>query len=81
MIANNRSAKLGNIILKVDQVFGLFVRGNVVEMDVFVAPLKVMNNTLIRQLLLHNKDVLKKVNNSFFYVKMIELRNHRFLIL
>jgi len=81
MIANNRSAKLGNIILKVDQVFGLFVRGNVVEMDIFVAPLKVMNNTLIRQLLLHNKDVLKKVNNSFFYVKMIELRNHRFLIL
>jgi len=81
MIANNRSAKLGNIILKVDQVFGLFVRGNVVEMDVFVAPLKVMNNTLIRQLLFHNKDVLKKVNNSFFYVKMIELRNHRFLIL
>ena len=39
-----------------------------------------MNYSLVRQLFLYYKDVLKEINDSFFYVKMIEFCNHCFLI-
>ena len=50
-------------------------------MNVFVTPLKVMNDSLISELFLYDEDVLEKVNDSFLYVKVVELCNHSLLIL
>lgn len=49
-------------------------------MDVLVSPLEVVNDSFISELLFDYKDVLEKVNNSLFDVKMIELGNHRLLV-
>ena len=54
---------------------------DVVEVDIFVAPLKVVDDALIRQLLLHDEDVLEEVDDSFVDVKVVELGNHRLLVL
>ena len=50
-------------------------------MNVLVPPFKIVNDPLIGQLLLNDKYVLEKVNDPFLNIKMIELSNHRFLIL
>ena len=47
MVAYNRTAELGNVILEVDEVLALLVRRHIVEVDVLVAPLEVMNDPLI----------------------------------
>jgi hypothetical protein len=57
------------------------VTGDVVEVDVFVAPLEVVDDSFVGQLLLHNEHVLKEINDALFNVEMVELRNHGFLIL
>ena len=53
---------------------------DIIEVNVFISPLKVMNYSFISQLFLHYEDVLKEVYYSFFYIKMIELCYHCFLI-
>lgn len=50
-------------------------------MDVLVAPLKVMDNPLISQLLLDDEDVLEKLNNSLFDIEVVEFGNHSLLVL
>jgi hypothetical protein len=81
MIAYHSSAKLGNVVLEVDQVLGLLVSHDIVEVNVLVAPFEVVDDALIRQLLLHYKDVLKELNDSLFNVEMVKLGDHRLLIL
>jgi hypothetical protein len=49
--------------------------------DVFVAPFKVMNYSLVCQFLLHNEDILEKVDDSFLDIKVIELSYHSLLVL
>ena len=53
---------------------------HIIEVNIFVAPFKIMNYSLVRQLFLYYKDILKEINDSFFDVKMIEFSNHCFLI-
>lgn len=50
-------------------------------MDVLVAPFEVVNDALVRQLLLHDEDVLKEVDNALIDVEVVELSNHRLLVL
>ena len=80
MIAYNSPAELWDVVLEINQIFRLLVSGNIVKMDVLVSPLEVVNNSFISELLFDDEDVLEKVNNSLFDVKMIELRNHRLLV-
>ena len=80
MVGHHRSAKLRNVVLEVHQVLALLVRDHIVEVNVLVAPLEVMNDALIRQLLLHDKDVLEEVDDALVDVKVIELGDHRLLI-
>lgn len=49
-------------------------------MDIFVSPLKVVNNSLISELLLENENILEEIQNALFYIKMIEFSNHGLLI-
>ena len=53
---------------------------HIIEVNIFVAPFEIMNYSLVRQLFLYYKDILKEINDSFFDVKMIEFSNHCFLI-
>ena len=49
-------------------------------MNILVSPFKVMYDSLVSQLLLHYEYVLEEVDNSLFYVKVVELSNHSLLI-
>lgn len=79
MVRDYSSAEFGNIIIEVNQIFRLLVRLDIVEVNVLVSPFKVMNDSLVSELLLHNENVLKKINNPFLDIKVVELRNHDFL--
>lgn len=50
-------------------------------MNVLVAPLEVVNDSLICQLLLDDEDVLEEVDDPLLDVKVVELSNHCLLIL
>ena len=80
MIADNCPAELGNIVLEVDEVLALLVRRNIVKVDVLVTPLEVVDDALVRQLLLHDENVLEEVDDPLLDIKMIKLGNHRLLI-
>ena len=56
------------------------MRDDIVEVNVLVAPFKVVDNALVGQLFLHDENVLEEINDSFVYVKVVEFRNHRLLI-
>ena len=60
MITDYSSAEFRNVVLEVNEILALLVSCHIVEMNVLVAPLEVMNNTLVRQLLLHDEDVLER---------------------
>jgi hypothetical protein len=49
-------------------------------MDVFIAPFEVVDYPLVSQLLFYDEQVLEKLCDPFVNVKMIELRNHSFLV-
>ena len=49
-------------------------------MNIIGAPLEVMDDALVRQFLLDDKNVLEKVNDSFFDIEMVELGDHSLLI-
>ena len=50
-------------------------------MDVLVSPLKVMDDSLVCELLFYDKNVLEKVNDPLFDVKMIKFCYHSLLVL
>ena len=81
VIADNGSAKLGDVVLKVNEVLALFVGYDIVEVNIFVTPFKVMNNAFVSELLLDNEDILEEVINTFVDVEMIKLCNHGLLVL
>jgi hypothetical protein len=81
VVRHNCSAKLRNVGFKVDQVLRLLERNHIVEVNVLIAPLEVVYNAFVSQLLLDNKQVLEKLNNPLVDVEVIELCNHCFLIL
>ena len=56
------------------------MRSYIVKMNVLVAPLEVMDDALISQFLLDDKNVLEKINDSFFDIEMVELGDHGLLI-
>ena len=53
----------------------------IVKMNIFVAPLEVVDDALVSQLLLHNKQVLEEVDDSFVDVEVVKLGDHGFLVL
>ena len=81
VITDDRATELRNVVLEVDEVLTLLVCRHVVEVDVLVAPLEVVNDALVRQLLLDNEDVLEEVDDALLDVEVVELGNHRLLIL
>jgi len=81
MITNDSPAELRDVILEVNQKFRLFMRDNIIEMDVLVTPLKVMNDTFVCQLLLHDEDVLEEVHDTLLNVEVIKFSYHCLLIL
>ena len=81
MVTDDGTAKLGNVVLKVYQVFGLLVGNHIIKMDVLVTPLKVVDNPLVCQLLLHYKQVLEEVDDALVNIEVIKLSNHCLLVL
>jgi hypothetical protein len=57
------------------------MRGNIVEVNILIAPLKVMNNPLICQLFFDYENVLEEVDDPLLDVKVIEFGDHSLLIL
>ena len=59
----------------------MLVRDYIVEVNVLVTPFKVVDNTFISQLLLHDKEVLEEVHYALVDVKVVKLSYHCFLVL
>jgi hypothetical protein len=81
VVTNNCAAKLGDVVLEVNQVLALFVGQHVVKVNVLVSPFKVVDNTFVCQLLLHNEERLEELSHSFVDVEVVKFRNHRLLVL
>lgn len=80
MFAYYCSAKLRNVILEINQVLRLLMCGHIIEMDILIAPLKIVDNALVGQLLFHNENTLEKIDYTLFYVKMVKFSDHSFLV-
>ena len=80
MVRDYCPTELRNIVFEVYQVFALLVRNNIVKVDILVSPFKVMDDAFVRQLFLHDEDVLEKVNDAFVDIKVIKLSNHGLLV-
>ena len=81
VVTDNCPTEFRNVVFKIDKILALLVRDDIVEVDVLVAPFEVVDNALVGQLFLHDENILEEINYSFVYVKVVELRNHRLLIL
>ena len=81
MICDNCAAELRYIALEIYQIFRLLSCVNIIEVNVFVAPLKVVNYTLVSQFLLQNENVLEEVQDALLNVEVIEFSNHSLLVL
>jgi hypothetical protein len=81
MICDNCAAELRYIALEIYQIFRLLPCVNIIEVNVFVAPLKVVNYTLVSQFLLQNENVLEEVQDALLNVEVIEFSNHSLLVL
>lgn len=80
MVCDHCSAELGNTVHKVNQVLALLMSRYVIKMDVLVAPLEVVDHSLISQLLLQNEDVLEEIHDSLLHVEVIKLSYHSLLV-
>lgn len=79
MVRHYCPAELGDIVIEVNQILGLLVSLNIVEVNVLVAPFKIMNYSFVSQLLLDYEDILEEINYSLLNIKMVEFCYHSFL--
>jgi len=49
---------------------------NIVEMNIFVPPLKVMNDSFVSKFLFDDEDILEEVYDSLVDIEVIELCDH-----
>lgn len=61
MICDNGSTEFRDVVREVNQVFRLFSGMNIIEMNVFVTPLEVMNDSFICEFLLKDEDILEEI--------------------
>jgi hypothetical protein len=80
VVAHHRPAELGDVVIKVNQVFGLLVGLNIIKMNILVSPLEVMDYSLVREFLFYYENILEKFDNSFFDVEMVKLSDHGLLV-
>lgn len=81
MVSHYCAAELGDVALEVNEVLRLLSSVNIVEVDVLVAPLEVVDDSLVGQLLLQNEDVLEEIQDALLDIKVVEFCNHGLLIL
>jgi len=81
MVTHDGPAELGNIVFEINKVLGLLVGCHIVEMNILVAPFKVVDDALICQLLLDDENVLEEVDDPLLDVEVVELRDHCLLVL
>jgi shikimate kinase len=60
VVCDHCAAELGDITLEVNEVFRLLSRMHIIEVYVLVSPLKVMNDSFIREFFLEDENVLKE---------------------
>ena len=53
---------------------------DIIEVNIFVSPFEIMNDSLISELFLNNEDILEEVYDSLLNVKVIKLSYHSLLI-
>ena len=80
VVAHHRPAELRDVILEINKILGLLVGGHIVEMNIFVAPFKVVDDSFIGKLLFDYENVLEEVDDPLLDVEMVELGDHRLLI-
>lgn len=81
MISDYCAAKLGDVALEVNQVLRLLSCVHIVEVDVFVAPLEVVDDSFVGKLLLQNENVLEEIEDALLDIKVVEFCYHSLLIL
>ena len=59
VVAYDCAAKLGDVVLEIDQILTLLVCYHVVKVDVLVAPFKIVDNPLISKLFLNYEEILE----------------------
>jgi hypothetical protein len=81
VISDYCAAKLGDVALEVNQVLRLLSSVHIVEVDVFVAPLEVVDDSFVGKLLLQNENVLEEIEDALLDIKVVEFCYHSLLIL
>jgi len=80
VISDNSSAKFRNVLVEIHQKFWLLSIYYIIEMNVFIAPFKVMNDSSIGKFLFHDEKILKELSYVFFNVNMGVLSYHSCLL-
>jgi heme-binding NEAT domain protein len=80
VISDDRAAELRDVGFEVDEILGLLESNHIVKVDIFVAPLEVMDDSFISQFFLDNEQILEKFNDPLVDVKMVKFGYHRLLI-
>ena len=80
LVSDDSSAEFWDILIEIYKIFGLFPIYHIVEMNIFIAPLEVMDDSSIGQLLLHDEHGLEKFDNVLINVDVVILSDHGFLI-
>jgi hypothetical protein len=76
VIGDHSSTEFRDVLVKIHQKFRLLSIDNIIEVNVFVSPFKVMDDPSVSQLLLHYEKVLKELNDVFLDVNVRVLCNH-----
>ena len=81
VVGNNSSTELGDVGLEIYQILGLFECYNIIEVNILVAPFKVVNNSFVSELLLDNEQVLEEFHDTLVDIKVVKFRDHCLLVL
>lgn len=80
MVSHYCATELWDVALEVNEVLRLLSSVYIVEVDIFVAPLEVVDDPLVGQLLLQNEDVLEEIQDALLDIKVVEFCYHGLLI-
>jgi len=80
MVTYYSTAELGNVVFEIHKIFRLLMSSDIIKMNVFVTPFKIVDDSLISQFFLHDENVLKEINNPFFDIKMVKFSYHCLLV-
>lgn len=76
MVCYDSSTEFRDVFVKIHQKFWLLSINNIIKMNVFVTPFKIMDDSSVCKFLFHDKKILKELCYVLFNVNMRVLSYH-----